>query len=539
MNGETYLQTHGIAEQFALDQGLAWTDEYLNIPIKDEDGELLFLKARNLKYGDEGNTAPKYKNPAGSTATLFNWHLAKEALNIFLCEGEMDALKLTEEGIPAISSTGGAGTFKPDWADLIKGKNLWICMDNDPAGNAGTRSLLELLPNATVVKLPEGAKDICEYFSLGCTKKEFLALPTFNKENWLINNRPPEYDLLSAEDYKNKEFAIHPWLIENIIYSEGFAFIYGAEGTGKSYLALSMADAIASGTPWLDKFPTTKGNVLFLDKENPHSLIKKRLEGLGMDQDNIYFLEHPEKFQLTDFTGEASPFALALSEIIIEKQIDFIVIDSFVDLVVGSENSSADTQAFFNAIRELYPRIAYLPLHHENKPSQGVSRTASQRLRGSSNINAQTFTMFRLEAVAKSKTEMTLKQTKARDSLKLDKFMIRMIVKNLANGTTTISGFEYIGEVLDNEDGGLDDSKLEEVEETIKRTIAENTFITRQNALEIGANLGASKSTISRAIASLLKDGEVSKGRKGREVIYQVNMFDSNDVIEELSTPIV
>lgn len=535
MTAEQYLQEHGISESFALEYGVAWDDNYLHIPVKDAEGNLLFLKSRNLHHGEEGNTAPKYKNPTGSVATLFNFHAVKDSPNIVLCEGEIDCLKLISEGIPSVSSTGGSNTFKEEWVELLKGKNLFICYDNDPAGKAGVRHLLPLFPSAIVVQLPDTIKDISDYFVAGHTKKEFLKLPQYSAEDWNIINRPPDFNLLSAKKYSEREITQQPWLIEGVIYSQGFCFIYGAEGTGKSYLALSIADAIASGKPWLDKFPTTQGNVLFLDKENPHGLIKKRLDGLKMTQENIYWLEYPEKFQLTDFQGNASEFALALSEIVQEKQIDLIIIDSFVDLVVGSENSSADTQAFFNAIRELFPQIAYLPLHHENKPSQGVSRSDSQRLRGSTNINAQTFTMFRLEPVAKSKTELTLKQTKARDTVRLDKFMVRMQVVDLPDGTTTVSGFEYMGEVEE----GVDDSKSSEIQEAIKGIIADKGMISRKEVVSLGEKMGASKSTTLRAIDSLLAGDEVSKSRQGREIIYIPNMFSENDVLDELNEEII
>ena len=218
MTAEQYLQEHNISESFALDFGLAWDDNYLNIPIKDANGEVLFLKSRNLHYGEGGDTAPKYKNPAGSHATLFNLQAAAKAPNIFLCEGEIDCLKLIEEGIPSVSSTGGSGTFREEWVPLLKGKNLWICYDNDTAGRAGIRQLLTFFPNAIVLQLPEGVKDICEYFAFGCTKSEFFKLPQCTSEEWLISNRLPDYDLVSAEDYSHRPLVTHPWLIENIVY---------------------------------------------------------------------------------------------------------------------------------------------------------------------------------------------------------------------------------------------------------------------------------------------------------------------------------
>jgi len=541
MKAKQFLEEHNIAEKFAKEYGITWDTNYLYIPIKDADGKLLWNKPRNLHYKEEGHPLAKeakYKNASGSnTDTLFNWHNVKNMPNIILTEGEADAIKLTEEGIPAVSSSGGAGTFNKLWVEMLAGKRLWICYDNDDAGRAGVRKLFEHFPDAKSIELPEGVKDICDFFFLTGTKQDFIKLgkESLGSVEWHAKHRSPDYNLISSEEFSTMEIEQHPWLIENVVYSEGFCFIYGAEGTGKSYLTLDMAIAIASGTPWLGKFPTVKANVLFLDKENPKSMIQKRLKGLGSAHDNIYWLEYPEKYELTDFNGEASAFARELTAIIAEKDIELLIIDSFVDLVNGSENSSADTQMFFNGIRELYPQIAYVVLHHENKPSQGISRSSSQRLRGSSNINTQTFTMFRIEAVAKSKTEMTLQQTKARDSQKLNKFMLRMKVKPALIGGTTVTGFEYVGEV--EESAESDPSKVDDIRESILNTIEEKGFITRKEILLLGK-----KSTADRAVKSLAESGEITGRMEGGQKIYTLDMFSKEDfeeTLEILSKPLV
>ena len=159
-------------------------------------------------------------------------------------------MKLTEVGIPAISTSGGAGTFKDEWIDLVKDKGIYICYDNDEAGDTATRKLLSLFPSVRVIELPKEYKDICDYFYAGHTKKDFLNLGSVGSEEWNKKHRPPEYNLITAGELEEKQFPPDKWLIENVIYAEGFSFFYGAEGTGKSYLTLDIAKAIATGEPW-------------------------------------------------------------------------------------------------------------------------------------------------------------------------------------------------------------------------------------------------------------------------------------------------
>ena len=537
MTAIQFLIEHNVSQEFAESFGITWDKDYLYIPIRDHEGNLVGKKPRNLHHGEEGHPLakePKYKNIYGSNIdTLFNWHLVKDKPNIVLCEGEIDALKLTEEGIPAISSSGGAGTIGTKWVELLADKNLWICYDNDAAGSAGVRKLFEYFPSAKSIELPEGVKDVSEYFFLTGTKEEFLKLPNLGSGEWHAKHRDAKYDLLSAQDFSNMEIEAMPWLIQNVMYAQGFCVIYGSEGTGKSFLTLSLAKAVANGTPWLDKFNTKQTNILFIDKENPDSMTKRRLAGLNMTQENIYWLKHPEEYELTNMNGEASEFAVELTSIIEEREIGLIVIDSLVDLMVGNENSSEHTMAFFSGIKKLYPKIAYLTIHHENKPSQGVSRSDSQKLRGSSNLTAQPNTIFRLEPVAKSKTEMTMLQTKARDAQKLSKFMIRMKVKPVISGNpndTVVTGFEYVGEV---EDTMADPTKIQEIQRAIRIIIEKNGVISRPEVLNLGTKI-----TADRAVNLLVESGELLSSKQGRIKIFKFNIFNQDD-LDDIATPIV
>lgn len=517
MTASAYLQEHNISEKTAQQFSLTWDENFLHIPVKDEEGKPLFIKNRNLNYPE--NKEPKYKNSLNSHAALFNWDKIKDSPNILICEGEVDCMRLAQAGIPATTSTGGSQTFLKEWESHFIGKNVWVVYDNDTAGKNGTRGILELLTHARVVVLPEGVKDVCEFFYKEHTKKELAQLlrTAPNKEEWETQNVPEDFAVISAKDFEEMQEDKTPWLIENVLYPEGFCFIYGAEGTGKSFLTLSMAQAVAKGTPWLDHFKTTQTNVLFLDKENPQSITKKRIAGLGInstDTPNIYWLKYPEKYQLANDKGDCSNFAQALITTVANKKIGLIVFDSFVDFMVGNESSSGDTQLFFDAIRTLYPKIAYVTIHHENKPSQGVSRSESQRLRGSTNINAQTVTMFRVETVAKSTTDITLKQTKNRDSAKINKFMVRMQVKTNEDKSTTVAGFDYVGEIEDQ-----NEEKNEEAENLIVEILnSNNGSCGRKKIIEALAGEGISERTAVRAIKNMFEEKQIEKVRAGKEI---------------------
>lgn len=517
---EQYFKEHSIDPQFAKDNfGLVWDSSKITIPIYDIEGNLLFCKYRHLTP-----TASKFTQDVGAHPALFSLHKTTRSGYVILCEGEPDAIRLWQAGFPAITPTSGVKTISKPLFEPLKGKDVYVCLDTDEAGTSEVRNycllLKEVEARPLVLTLPDKYKDVCEFFVGEEEEKKFedLMLKAEEFEEWEKLNTPEEFSLLTSEQITKMEFPKQLWLIDGFLYGEGFCFIYGAEGTGKSLIALSIAKALSEGKDWLDHFHVPAPiNILILDKENPISILARRLQGLSASSPNVHFLKYPERFQLTGEKG-FSEFAETLSSIVKRESIKLIIIDSFVDLMEGNESSSADTQMFFDALRQLFPGLAFLVLHHENKPSQGVFRNDSQRLRGSSNINAQTMTMFRLES--KSKTELTIKQTKARDAMKLDKFLIRMVIEREDESNTKVTGFEYVGEIIENEDP----SKELEIENSISEMATERP-VSKKQILDLAQGKGISEKTVQRTIKKMLEEGSLNEIKKGREKWYVLGLL--------------
>lgn len=142
-------------------------DQDITIPISDENGIFVFNKHRRNPLLD--NEGPKYWYDKGGRALLFGSQFIKDEKLVVICEGELDALVLWSHNIPAVSSTGGAMTFLEEWVELLKDKEVIICLDNDQAGCAGAVKILVMIPHARVILLPEtaGVKDITDYYIKG------------------------------------------------------------------------------------------------------------------------------------------------------------------------------------------------------------------------------------------------------------------------------------------------------------------------------------------------------------------------------------
>jgi DNA primase len=105
----------------------------------------------------------------------------KRPKDLIICEGEFDRLVLQAQGFPAVTSTGGAATFRPEWAEKLREiENVYICFDNDPAGRNGAQVVALMIPHAKVVQWPsevgEGGDATDFFVRLRRGREEFLRL---------------------------------------------------------------------------------------------------------------------------------------------------------------------------------------------------------------------------------------------------------------------------------------------------------------------------------------------------------------------------
>src|SRR5215472_13819806 len=72
------------------------------------------------------------------------------------------------------------------------------------------------------------------------------------------------------------------WLIDGLWSKEAVGIIGGEPKCGKSFLALDLAVAVASGAPCLRRFPTkVSGAVLLYAAEDAWYIVRQRLEGIA------------------------------------------------------------------------------------------------------------------------------------------------------------------------------------------------------------------------------------------------------------------
>lgn len=212
-----WLNTRGITDAVIKANYLDWNGSQIIIPIYHSDyyfGKFLFNKYRRDPFGPEN--VPKYTYDKGATAQLYNAHkIRPETKTIIVCEGEMDAMRLEADSYLAVTSTGGAGTFKDEWLPLLAGKDLYICYDNDEAGIKGATKLLTKLP-AKLILIPrsEGVKDITDYLQEG---RLFYNLLTRAESYPILSEPIPEFKFIKDVEAQIKKYN---YFLEHLLVRE-------------------------------------------------------------------------------------------------------------------------------------------------------------------------------------------------------------------------------------------------------------------------------------------------------------------------------
>ena len=217
-------------------------------------------------------------------------------------------------------------------------------------------------------QLPEfidGLIDIPEKFrSIEEKTENRTELVVLTLEELLKRETPPRQNLLS------------PWLP-----SQGLCMIYAYRETGKTWVALSIAYAVASGGRFLNWHAEKAAGVLYIDGEMPFVQLKERLATIVLSEETE--IQAPLEFITPDVQEFGIPDLSTLAgqeriDKLITEETKLIVMDNLSTLIrTGKENEGESwlpVQGW--ALRLRRRGISVLFIHHAGKGGQqrGTSR---------------------------------------------------------------------------------------------------------------------------------------------------------------------
>ncbi|MGH7644469.1 MAG: AAA family ATPase [Gemmatimonadales bacterium] len=179
------------------------------------------------------------------------------------------------------------------------------------------------------------------------------------------------------------------WLVEGLWAEEAVGIVGGEPKCCKSFLALDLAVAVASGTPCLRQYPVSRpGRVLLYAAEDALHLVRRRLAGIcraaGVDLAALEVHVITAPTLRLDHAGDRNRLAATVTAL----QPRLLVLDPFVRLHRIDENVSGEVAPLLAYLRELQRRdhVSIVVVHHARKGA--AHARAGQALRGSSEFHA-------------------------------------------------------------------------------------------------------------------------------------------------------
>lgn len=248
--------------------------------------------------------------------------------------------------------------FLSDRPDIEK---VYLCLDNDNAGNDASRRIFENIPeNISVTRLVPVAKDWNEVV----TEKGSIKDRKYIAERIILrDSRKPKIPVMKMEDVEQKTVE---WLWYPFIPFGKVTLIHGDPGQGKTWLAMQLAAACTNRKELPNMLALEPFNVFYQTAEDGiGDTIKPRLIASGADLSRVRFIIEDER-QLT-MTDER------IEQGIRENNVRLMIMDP-IQAYLGAAvdmNRANEIRPIFRRLGEIAERTgcAIVLIGHLNKSS--------------------------------------------------------------------------------------------------------------------------------------------------------------------------
>jgi hypothetical protein len=222
---------------------------------------------------------------------------------------------------------------------------------------------------------------------LGKKRLNLSSAQTVNSTAKLLTARMPEveWDVLIEwvcrtviDGYRQGDPVIHlpdhapseglRYRVAPYIQEKQHSLLFGAGGSGKSWLAMYMSMLVCTGEPNLDMHPEP-GRVLYLDYETDSDTVWHRVNMITAGLQTPIAI--PEGFYYRNMTHTLIADAQEIQKMVLDLGIDFVVIDSAAG-ATGALIDDTLVNQYFNVIREL--NVTALTIAHIAKTATDMTK---------------------------------------------------------------------------------------------------------------------------------------------------------------------
>jgi putative DNA primase/helicase len=407
--------------------------------------------------------------------------------------------ELRDRGL--LESVGGAGSvtnlssFVPTAANV----QYYIDMVREK------RDLREVQAAATecLQRVSQQPTDVAETLSFAA--RRFAAIE-HNSKNGSVDPRAEKNwgdalneSVVTALELHDLKLAPREKLLGDWFCEGDCGFLFASRGTGKTWLALAMAQALSTGGKLGDWKAPASVKVLYVDGEMPPDLMRDRCEGLEASNDNLQFLNHEILF---DRTGKVLNIADAEAQRAITARcmntgVKVLFLDNLSTLASGMKENEADSWELVNPwLLDLRRRkVAVVIVHHAGR---------SGEMRGTSKREDSVFWIIALDDAKKNA-----------DDKRGARFITRF-TKPSRNTQEEIPSYEW-HLVTDNANGKVSISyeKTQSLE-VFMQLITDGVT----DCAEIADEMKVSKGTVSKWAKKMMDAGRLKKTNRKR---YELN----------------
>lgn len=470
----------------------------------DEKGNLLFQAVR---YSPKDF---KQRRPDGNGDWIWNLKVTRKVLYrlpelqqaefLYVVEGEKDVETLRSQGEIATCCPMGAGKWRSEYSESLRGKTVAIVPDNDEPGRKHAeqvaQSLYGIAKEILMIEIPQLPEkgDVTDFFNAG-GDMDLIRDWVARAESW--KPKPEKVFFRQADKFRftplselvNEPEEDTSFLWENTLPIGGFSICSAKPKVGKSTLARNLAVAVSCGEPFLNR-QTIKGKVLYLCLEEKRSEIVKHFRALQSDTADI--LVH------TGTTPENALDELAIA--IAEHTPQLVIIDPLSRVL-----RVRDFNDYGGMARGLEPLIDLarkmdchiMALHHDGK----MERTGGDGMLGSTALFGAVDCHIQLKKREKGRTIATIQrygEDLPETVIDLDK----------ESGLITAQG-------------DLESYTLKQAEDSILEVFKNNEELSEAQIKE--RINGFTQGTISKALRELVNENLIEKsgeGKRGKPFIY-------------------
>lgn len=251
------------------------------IPFYERD-RVVALRAKDYSTG-------RVLQVKDTSLRLYGINSVRGHPDAYVCEGELDALLLQQEGYPACACP-GAGVFQDTWVhNFDAAKRVFVVFDADDAGRKGAHRTATMIGRkARIVELPvpknETTTDVTEFFLRDLhTKDEFQSLVDAVRGDriYTVGAALLERDrILSEQGIKTGFPALDRILMPGLLPGQ-VVTVLAKTGAGKTAFISQLLHNMSSWSSFDGTHSGLSIPVLTLSLEQTRSELAERLERIG------------------------------------------------------------------------------------------------------------------------------------------------------------------------------------------------------------------------------------------------------------------